>query len=156
MLQNSKKLNRWIKKNSHYDGFWDFMTESLSDEQRFSTGEYPDELFDRGFGLAVRAGSKPVYVYEFEDDELESYLEPVCYYFIGEEAEVLTRLQTKLDEWLKAYPQEDESQKKITKLRKELEDAERKLMITQTSVDYLKNSLRETESKATKKKRGKK
>ena len=143
MFQKSSAITDFFNKNQHLDGFWDFVHESnVYDAQWWDGDDDSLETLERGFNLAIKAANHPVFQFSSADANL--YL-----YFIGPEKDIVTKLNSELENWLQKYPQETEKQKKASALRKRREEAEKKLKSAEMDLEIIKQM--EQESKISRK-----
>jgi len=130
----SDKINNWFRNNEHYEGFWDFVHNGeLADAQVWSGEDFHDELIERGFDLAKKAGKHDVYrsSVNYRSDQ----------YFIGDESSIITRLQTALKSWLEEFPQKNAKEKRLFKIKKDIEKTKSDLEINKTRLSTLQNML---------------
>jgi len=142
-FSKSEKIDQWFATNSEgdrYDWFWKFIDEVQPYDSIQDSEDYRDELMERGFLLGAKAAEavRPTFFYDVDTSFHNSQL-----YFIGQESEVLDRLQDCLDRWLKKYPQGTEEEKKQSELKKQIERAEQELRSKQLDLTNLQQQQKE-------------
>lgn len=92
MIRSSKKLDKWFKANEKHPDFCQFMYgQGLFDESYIEDKPYGSEAVRMGYDLAIKAGTRPVYQCDIVSGTL---------WFIGEEEEILARLEGEWGDYL--------------------------------------------------------
>jgi hypothetical protein len=140
IFYQSEAVDRFFEEaaQSHHD-FWNLFHEWDVADAHESDGDRcdPETLFDRGLSLGLQADHQPICKWE-RNHGGRGY---TVYYFIGEEASVLCRLEIALEDMLKKRPNKDEETLKRERLERDKERVAKAVAIAQAKLKKIETEL---------------